>query len=196
MIQIKKAIDTYAKMLSAEEALQAEFDKQLEALAKKKQVVSEYLMNNASDVEEIHDIIKEKDPILYWKICVKNDASAIEAYRILRDWVTQSNKKAKDFAASIEFDKDKIGAWLLAKLNASGNNSVNCAPYGKAYKKLKTQASAEDWDAFVKWAADNQAFDAIQRRVKTEFVNKYEEDHGELPPYLNVYREWEIIVTK
>lgn len=206
-----KAIAAYAKILETEQALQESYDAKIKALSDDRAKLSAYLVGTA-EVDEVPEVIRERDPYLAWQIGEKNDAVAIEAYRRLRDMVQEGNRKAKDFETEHNGFKDKIGEWLLAQLNASGANSVNCGTSGKAYKKLKVHASAADWDAFVRWAAENEAFDAVQKRINSSFVSKYwdekvEEDKakaaeekrepvGEYPPFLNVHKEYEVVVTK
>jgi hypothetical protein len=211
--KVVKALNAYTKILEAEQALRESYEPKMAALKADRDKLAKYLIDNAGEeVIAPSEAIFEADPHLWWLLGEKNDATAIEAYRKLRDMVQESNRKAKDFEEFHNEQKLKIGNWLLAQLNASGANSVNCGESGKAYKKLKVQASAADWDAFVKWAAEHQAFDAVQKRINSSFVQKYYEEKmeedaakaeeegrdavGEYPPFLNVHKEYEVVVTK
>lgn len=206
-----KAIATVEKILSRKveivEAFKAEMKKIDEDMGK----LSVFLMST-SEVSDVPEIVKEMEPFLAWSIMEKNDATSIEAYRNLRDKVQSMNREAKDYETLHNDQKDKIGTWLLEALNKSGANSVNCGVSGKAYKKRAVKASPADWDAFLHWVDEEKAYDAVQKRVNSSFVDKFFEEklkedeakakiegrepHGEYPPFLNVSVEWEVVVTK
>jgi hypothetical protein len=190
-----KAITAASRILEKKRALLEACEEEIKKLDGDLEKVAAYLVTTA-EVSDVPQVIKEDMPFLAWQLMEKNDALAIEIYRTLRETVQESNRKAKDFETINNEHKDTVGNWLLKSLNESGANSVNCGVVGKAYKKLKVQASAADWDAFLHWVDEQKAYDAVQKRVNSSFVSKYEEENGELPPFLNVHKEFEVIVTK
>jgi len=187
-------LDTYVKMLEKRRELTETFNAAIDKIQADQNKMQAPL--SKCEFEEVPDIICEDDPYTAWKIGRQNDAYAIRLYRVLRDAVAGNNRRAKDSEAKNNLFKDKIGNWLLDALNKSGAKSVNCGEAGKAYKKMKVRANPVDWDAFINWAAKNEAGDAIQKRVNASFVTKYEEENGELPPFIDVFKEYNIVVTK
>lgn len=191
----EKLLSTYTKMLEKRRKVTETYEAEIAKIDKARDVVATAMVG-AGEYEEIPDIICEDAPEIAWVIGTQNDAYAIRLYRVVRDTVQSGNRKAKDFEALQNLHKEKIGGWLLAALNKSGAQSVNCGEAGKAYKKLKIRANPADWDAFLKWAAENEAADAIQKRVNASFVTKYEEENDEPPPFLDIFKEYDIVVTK
>lgn len=195
MSEKDKLLSTYVKMLTKKRELLEKYNSEIEKITKSQEVVAK-AMKQAGEYEEVPEIVCEDDPHTAWVIGHQNDAYAIKLYRIIRDDVTSNNRKAKDHEALRNTHKEGIGSWLLNALNKSGAKSVNCGEAGKAYKKLKVQAHAADWDAYVKWAVENEAADSIQKRINSSFITKYEEDNDELPPFVDVFKEYDIVVTK
>ena len=195
MSEKSKLISTYVKMLTKKRELKEAYEAKIKKIDESRAVVAKAMLE-AGEYEEIPDIICEDDPDTAWKIGIQNNAYAIHLYRIIRDCVQAYNRRAKDHEALQNLYKEKIGNWILNELNKSGAKSVNCGEAGKAYKKLKVRANAADWDAFLKWAAENDAGDAIQKRINSSFITKYEEENDELPPFIDVFKEFDIVVTK
>jgi len=191
-----KYLTAYEKMLAKERELREKLEIDLEAIANDKAKVEKVILK-LKEVEEVPDIICEDEPYVAWQMGVKNDAFAIRIYRIIRDqMVTKSNRKAKDFEALWNTHKETIGNWLLNALNKSGAKSVNCGEIGKAHKKRKVRAKSEDWEKMLAWAVENNAEDIVEKRVSSTFVTKYEGENDELPPFVSVFKEDQIVVTK
>jgi hypothetical protein len=50
---------------------------------------------------------------------------------------------------------------------------------------------------FYVWIKDNDAFDALERRVKKSFIATYMEDNkGELPPGISVMQEYTVTIRR
>jgi predicted metalloendopeptidase len=195
MTKSEKLLATYVKMLEKEHELRDIYKQQTDKISSERALIAKHLVDSG-EVFEVPEIICSDSPYLAWQLGEKNDAYAIRLYRVLRDAVSANNRVAADYEAEQNLFKDKIGNWLLAALNKSGAKSVNCGESGKAYKRMKVRVSAADWEGFVSWAVANDAQDAIQKRVNASFVTKYEEENEELPPFLNVSKEYEVVVTK
>lgn len=89
-----------------------------------------------------------------------------------------------------------IEGFMLSHLNQHGMNSVNTNG-GTFYKQESIKPNIVDDIAFFAWVKDNDAFDALERRVKVGFVKDFAEQHeGGLPPGLAASREWVIRVRK
>lgn len=89
-----------------------------------------------------------------------------------------------------------IEGHMLRHLNQHGMESVR-TDGGTFYKQESIKPNIVDDVAFFAWVKDNDAFDALERRVKVGFIKDFAEAHeGGLPPGLNVSREWVVRVRK
>ncbi len=60
---------------------------------------------------------------------------------------------------------------------------------GTVFKQEEIQPSVPDWDALFTWIKNEDAFDALERRVKKKFIKDYMEEHkGAVPPGVSVLR--------
>jgi hypothetical protein len=119
-----------------------------------------------------------------------------KAYIKIRDARAALNK---DWAAEDEKLKgklEKIEAELLKFLNETNQNSSK-TDSGIVYKQEEITPTGSDWAAFYDWVARNNAFDALERRIKKTFVSEYMGTHdGAIPPGVSVYREYVVRVRR
>lgn len=91
---------------------------------------------------------------------------------------------------------EMIEGYLLSHLNANGMESVR-TDGGTFYKQEQVKPNIVDDEAFFAWIKANDAFDALERRVKAGFVKDFMEAHDNgLPPGLHVSRELVVRVRK
>lgn len=96
----------------------------------------------------------------------------------------------------LKADLAKIEAVLLNHLNTTNTDAVRTEA-GTFYRQQEIIPSASDWQAFYDWIKENDAFDALERRVKKTFVSEYMEAHeGAIPPGVSVYRTFVVRVRK
>lgn len=89
-----------------------------------------------------------------------------------------------------------IEGFMLRHLNDHGMDSVKTGG-GTFYKQESIKPNIVDDTAFFAWIKDNDAFDAMERRVKVGFVKEFMEAHENgLPPGINVSREWVVRVRR
>lgn len=97
----------------------------------------------------------------------------------------------------IKAERTEIRNAMLAKMQADGLTTATIKGVGTAYIYKSTNASIADDSAFYSWVKENDAFEALERRVKGTFVTTYMQDHeGRTPPGLNVYSELEVRIRK
>jgi hypothetical protein len=85
---------------------------------------------------------------------------------------------------------DTIESFFLETLQALGVENAR-TKHGTIYRTLDVKPSCEDWNAFYAWIAENEAFDALERRVKKSFITQFMEDNkDELPPGITVVKEY------
>lgn len=122
--------------------------------------------------------------------------------RLARAYVNIRDARAKATAAYEKADKelaakqDQIASVLLAFLNEHGIDSAVTGA-GTFYKQEELKPSGADWGAFYAWIKENNAFDALQRRIKVTFIREYmEENNGAIPPGVNVHRHYAVHVRR
>lgn len=112
------------------------------------------------------------------------------AYVNLREARKQLAAKFQEDDEALKSKQALIEAEMLRFMNDSQMDSVKTAA-GTFYRQETLRPSASDWDAFYAWIKQNDAFEALERRVKKDFVKNYMDEHdGELPPGVSVYREY------
>jgi hypothetical protein len=85
---------------------------------------------------------------------------------------------------------------MLGYLNTHGMESVRTEG-GTFFKQIEIKPNIVDDAAFFAWIKENDAFDAMQRRVAVGFVKQFMEAHNDgLPPGLAVSREAVVRVRK
>jgi hypothetical protein len=131
---------------------------------------------------------------------------AIDAEQLVRVFVKMRDRRselkrafeAED--AAIKAKQEKIEAVLLDHLNKNKQDSARTAA-GTFYRQKKTVPSASDWEAFYAWIKENDAFDALERRIKAKFITDYMEEHADdpdnnLPPGVSVFTRYDVRVRK
>ena len=108
----------------------------------------------------------------------------------IRDARTKLSEEFKASDAELKASQERIEGELLRTLQEQSVDSMRTEA-GTFYRQEEIKPSAYDWDAFYKWIAENDAFDALERRVKKDFVKAYMADQeGGLPPGISVHREY------
>ena len=194
MKNLKSAWETLQAVLNKEDELRKEYEEKIANLEVLKENVSVFIRESEDTLENVE--YDPRVPFESWKVVSADKDRAVQAYRDIRDQVAASNKAAKNFDHKMGQHKDIIGNWLLQQANEQNVNSFK-TDHGTAFRQLKVMASPANWDQFVDWCNQNDAADALYKRVNTNFIKQYVEDNdGEEPPFLNVIREYEIVVRK
>lgn len=105
----------------------------------------------------------------------------------------------KEFDAKDNELKEKLTRLegeMLKSLQEAGATSI-ATTSGTVYKQEEITPTGSDWQAFYDWVRENNAFDALERRIKKTFVKEHmEANGGELPPGVSVYREFVVRVRR
>lgn len=100
---------------------------------------------------------------------------------------------------------EKLEAVLAAILNESfgiGGPASMSGSEGIFFREETITPRADDWDRFYKWVAENDAFEALEKRVTKVFVKKFMEDNkdengvSQLPPGISVFRKYVVRVRR
>jgi hypothetical protein len=111
-------------------------------------------------------------------------------YVKIRDKRSELKKQWEVEDLKLKDQLDTIESFFLETLQTLGVESAR-TKHGTIYRSLDVKPSCEDWNAFYAWIAENDAFDALERRVKKTFITKFMEDNSEtLPPGITVVKEY------
>lgn len=118
------------------------------------------------------------------------------AYVRLRDARADAKKAWMDEDTKFAQKMERLEAEMLRFLNDSKTDSFK-TQNGTVYKQLDIIPTGSDWDILYHWIAKNDAFDALERRIKKTFVKDYMDSHeGTPPPGVSVLREYKVRVRR
>lgn len=130
---------------------------------------------------------------------VSNDASLKRLAKIyvkMRDAKQEIMREAEAKAEELQTKMTRIEVEMLKVLQAQDANSI-ATEEGTIYRQVDIKPSCADWQVFYDWIRENDAFDALERRIKKTFIKEYIEQHDDkLPPGVNVIREWKVTVRR
>jgi len=120
----------------------------------------------------------------------------VKAHINIRDARSALKKKFDEEDRGLKKKQERIEAAMLKFLSDNKiDNSKTSA--GTFYRQVNIVPMGSDWNAFYDWVKENDAFDALERRIKKGFVNEYMEEHdGETPPGVSVHREYVVRVRR
>lgn len=129
-------------------------------------------------------------------------AKEVETGRIIAAYLKIRNekhayKRAAD-AVLVEYEAKlkRLGAELLDRMNKQKVKNI-ASDMGTAVRVKQIIPRADDWDRFYRWISENDAFEALERRVKRTFIQDYmEENKGAIPPGISVMTSFEVVVKK
>jgi hypothetical protein len=67
---------------------------------------------------------------------------------------------------------------------------------GTAYRTTRTSVTVDDWDTFLGWVREHNAWHTLERRASKLAVEEYLEEQQELPPGLSLARAVAVNVRK
>lgn len=110
----------------------------------------------------------------------------VEVYIKLRD---RRAARTSQYEKEDKEDREKMAVIeneLLRRATAEGVTGFK-TEHGVTYSDVKYVCSGADWGAFYDWIVENNAFDMLERRIKSTTVKTYmEENDGAVPPGVNV----------
>jgi hypothetical protein len=120
----------------------------------------------------------------------------VKTYIKIRDARAEKKKAFELEDGQLKEHLGKIEAVLLGHLNTTGGESVR-TDEGTFYKQEEITPTGSDWDRLYAWVKEEDAFDALERRIKKTFIKEYMETHeGALPPGVSVHREYVVRVRR
>lgn len=120
----------------------------------------------------------------------------VKTYIRIRDARAEKKKAFELEDGQLKENLGKLESVLLAHLNATGSESIR-TDEGTFYKQEEITPSGSDWDRIYTWVKENDAFDALERRIKKTFIKEYMDQHeGSLPPGVSVHREYVVRIRR
>lgn len=120
----------------------------------------------------------------------------VRVYIKIRDARAANTREYEAEDSRLKQQQEKIESVLLAHLNETNSNSVQ-TPSGTFFRQEEVIPSASDWGAFHAWMREQNAMDALERRVKRVFITEYmDANEGRLPPGISVFRRFACRVRK
>lgn len=120
----------------------------------------------------------------------------VTVYTKIREKRAEIKKAFDTEDGALKKQLEKLEGVLLGQLNATNTDSIRTEA-GTFYRQEDITPSGSDWGAFYAWVKDNDAFDALERRIKKTFVSEYmEANDGAVPPGVSVYRQHVVRVRK
>lgn len=119
-----------------------------------------------------------------------------KAYIRIRDARQAAKKVWEEQDAEFKKKLERLEGGMLQFLNDTNQNSSK-TDSGIVYRQEEITPTGSDWDLFYNWVKTNDAFEALERRIKKAFVKQYMEEHdGGIPPGVSVYREYTVRVRR
>ena len=127
---------------------------------------------------------------------VATNKELVLGYLTLRDFRAVQKKAFETKDKKVKAAMEKIEAELGKRLRESESDSIRTEA-GTFYRQVDITPRGDDWQAFYNWVAAEDAFDALERRIKKTFIAEYmEQNNGDLPPGVSVFREYVVRVRK
>lgn len=125
------------------------------------------------------------------------DMTAVTRAHInIRDERSRLRKEWEAVDGTLKESQVKLENVLLDHLTKTNSESVRTEA-GTFYRQEEVIPNAADWNAFYDWIRDNNAFDALERRIKKTFVTEYmDANDGALPPGVSTFRQFVVRVRR
>lgn len=125
-----------------------------------------------------------------------NLGKVMQAHMAIKDARTVKRHAWEVEDLALETNQNTLKTMLLDHLNKTGSKSI-ATDYGTAYRTEKIKPSAADWAEIQRWIVEHDAFDLLEKRLKSTFIKEYmEANEGRIPPGVNVHREFEVSVRR
>lgn len=119
----------------------------------------------------------------------------IEAYIQLRDKRDALRDRHKQELAPLNKAMAAVEDKLQQVMQSMDLDNLK-SKAGTAYMSTRTSVTVDDWDAFLSFVRDNDAWHLLERRASKTAVEEVTEDTGELPPGLSMKRALRVNVQR
>ena len=124
------------------------------------------------------------------------DAEEIIRNRIaLRDKQAALKKKYTERENELKAAMSALDAMLLEQMQAIGAESIRTTA-GTVYKETKRSVTTADVETFFNYVRETESWDMIEKRPARATVLEWADEHGTLPPGLNLFSELTIKIRR
>lgn len=116
----------------------------------------------------------------------------IDRYIQIRDRKAQLKAKYDGEVEALDEGLKKIENVLLSKLNELGVDSFGKKETGLAFKSTVTSATVADWDSFLGYIKENDAWHMLDHRANKTAVAEFRAANDDIPPGIN-WREETVV---
>jgi len=116
----------------------------------------------------------------------------IDRYIQIRDRKAQLKAKYDGEVEALDEGLKKIENVLLSKLNELGVDSFGKKETGLAFKSTVTSATVADWDSFLGYIKENDAWFMLDHRANKTAVSDFRAANDDIPPGIN-WREETVV---
>ena len=116
----------------------------------------------------------------------------IDRYIQIRDRKAQLKAKYDGEVEALDEGLKKIENVLLSKLNELGVDSFGKKETGMAFKSPVTSATVADWDSFLGYIKENDAWHMLDHRANKTAVAEFRAANDDIPPGIN-WREETVV---
>jgi hypothetical protein len=121
------------------------------------------------------------------------DSDLVGLYIQLRDRRAQRKAAYEHDDATDKGKQERIEGELLRRFQERGADSVSAKGIGTAYKSVRSTASVADWDSFLGYVRENEAWELIAHSCAKSSVQEFKAANDDLPPGIS-WRE-EVVVN-
>lgn len=119
----------------------------------------------------------------------------IANYVRLRDKKQEIERRHAEELAPYKDIMGQLEAYMMEAMNQAGLNSMK-SPHGTAFKQIRTSATVKDWDEFLAFVREREAWDLLERRVAKKAAEQVIEDTKAPVPGVETSREWVVNVRR
>lgn len=91
---------------------------------------------------------------------------------------------------------DYLEVKLLAMMNEAGSDQLTVRGLGKAIRSISYRAEARDWSAINEYIRESGDIEVLQRRLALGHIREYQDEHGHLPPGIDLTAEIAVTVRR
>jgi hypothetical protein len=124
-------------------------------------------------------------------------SAVVEQYLQVRDARDRAKREYEESKRGYEADLLVLAQQLLQVCNDVNSDSIKTEK-GLVMRQLKERYTCVDWDSFKRFVQEHEALDLFERRIAQNNFKEFLKENGAdgMPPGINVFREFDIVVRK
>lgn len=123
-------------------------------------------------------------------------AKMVKAYIKIRDVRAALKREFEAQDNDLKAKMEKLDGAFLKVLEDTKVDSMK-TEFGTIYRSEDVIPQAEDWAKVYAYIRENDAFEALEKRLTKKYVKEYMDEHdGELPPGVRVFRKFVVNVRR